>query len=209
MTKYSKYQDYVIKNGKFIGEFEEMYRDFDDPWNQKKIEIHKEEKKICLEFIKNSNFKKIIEFGCGLGSFTNQISRYCNNLTGIDISETAIKKAKKSYPHIKFRIGRFPDLEFLKDFNPDCILMPEITWYVLEELDQLISFLKKQMPQTFLVHTLMVYKKETQNYGKSSFTNLEEILSYFDMNYVDYGKFESEDNDGSGRTFFIGRYGKI
>ena len=34
MTKYSRYQDYVIKDGVIIGEFEEMYQDFNDPWEQ-------------------------------------------------------------------------------------------------------------------------------------------------------------------------------
>ena len=29
-----RYQDYVIKDGKFIGKFEEMYQKFDDPWHQ-------------------------------------------------------------------------------------------------------------------------------------------------------------------------------
>lgn len=29
------YHDYVIKDGQFIGEFNEMYRAFDDPWMQK------------------------------------------------------------------------------------------------------------------------------------------------------------------------------
>lgn len=28
------YQDYVIRNGEFIGQFEEMYRQCDDPWHQ-------------------------------------------------------------------------------------------------------------------------------------------------------------------------------
>ncbi len=32
MKKYSKYQDYVIKDGELVGEFEKMYQDFDDPW---------------------------------------------------------------------------------------------------------------------------------------------------------------------------------
>ena len=29
-----KYQDLVIKDGKFVGEFEKMYQEFDDPWYQ-------------------------------------------------------------------------------------------------------------------------------------------------------------------------------
>ena len=28
-----KYKDYVIKNGKFVGKFDEMYQKFSDPWN--------------------------------------------------------------------------------------------------------------------------------------------------------------------------------
>ena len=28
-----KYQDFVIKNGKFIGKFEDMYKKISDPWN--------------------------------------------------------------------------------------------------------------------------------------------------------------------------------
>jgi len=32
-TKSKDYHDYVIKNGKFIGAFEEMYQKFEDPWH--------------------------------------------------------------------------------------------------------------------------------------------------------------------------------
>ena len=33
MKKKVNYQDFVIKNGKFIGQFEKMYQKFKDPWN--------------------------------------------------------------------------------------------------------------------------------------------------------------------------------
>ena len=29
-----RYQDYVIKDGEFVGKFEEMYQKFDNPWHQ-------------------------------------------------------------------------------------------------------------------------------------------------------------------------------
>ena len=31
-----KYQDLVVKDGKFVGEFEKMYQDDSDPWGQSK-----------------------------------------------------------------------------------------------------------------------------------------------------------------------------
>ena len=34
--KKKKYQDFVIKDGKFIGDFEKCYQNFDDPWHHLK-----------------------------------------------------------------------------------------------------------------------------------------------------------------------------
>ena len=33
-NKTNRYQDYVIKDGKFIGDFEKMYQNCSDPWEQ-------------------------------------------------------------------------------------------------------------------------------------------------------------------------------
>ena len=30
------YHDLIIKDGNFVGEFEKLYQEYDDPWNQKK-----------------------------------------------------------------------------------------------------------------------------------------------------------------------------
>ena len=51
MTKYGCYQDYVIKDGRLIGEFEGMYQDFDDPWEQTTREKYALEKLIGLELL--------------------------------------------------------------------------------------------------------------------------------------------------------------
>lgn len=37
-----KYQDYVIKDGRFVGRFDEMYRHFDDPWHQSEPRVAQE-----------------------------------------------------------------------------------------------------------------------------------------------------------------------
>ena len=67
MKKYSRYQDYVIKNGKFIGEFENMYKDYEDPWNQTSREVHSLEKTIAIDILKSKGHHKPLEYGCGLG----------------------------------------------------------------------------------------------------------------------------------------------
>ena len=52
-----RYQDYVIKDGKFIGDFEGMYRNFDDPWHQSREDPHLfRDEALKLEH-NNSNWK--------------------------------------------------------------------------------------------------------------------------------------------------------
>lgn len=47
---------------------------------------------------------KILDLGCGNGWFSQELSRF-GHVTGIDLSEEAIAKAKASYPHITFLAG--------------------------------------------------------------------------------------------------------
>jgi len=73
MSRYPCYQDYVIKDGRFIGEFEEMYRDFEDPWEQSERERYAIEKIIGLEILSKYGHRKPLEYGCGLGFYTNRL----------------------------------------------------------------------------------------------------------------------------------------
>ena len=53
--------------------------------------------------------------------------------------------------------------------------MVEITWYVLDYLDNFIDFLKNEMPNTYLIHMLMTYADGEKKYGSDQFTNLSKI----------------------------------
>jgi hypothetical protein len=204
-----KYQDYVIKDGKFIGRFEEMYRDFDDPWVQTANEENASEKVAGLNVIKQLNLNTVVEFGSGLGVYTNQISKIYDNVVGIELSETAIEKAKKRYPHLMFRQGEFPDFDYLLEAQPDCIVMAEITWYILPRLEEFLNFMKVKLPETWLLHTLMTYPPETQSYGKEYFSDLSAIRKYFGMNYLEWGEVAQPEMNGGARTYFVGRFASL
>lgn len=52
----------------------------------------------------------------------------------------------------------------MNSFNPDVVLMAELTWYTLDTLDEFLSSLRtyalsRQKP-TFLIHLLTTYKPE-------------------------------------------------
>ena len=122
--KYQKYQDYVIKDGEFVGDFEQMYQDHENPWRQQQ-ENDKLDKKIimllCEGLMKNKGCSKLVDLGCGQGCFTHTLYSLGYEVLGIDISETAIKKAKVNFPNIVFKQGELFDSEIVS-FKPDVIV---------------------------------------------------------------------------------------
>jgi SAM-dependent methyltransferase len=206
MSNSSNYHDYVIKDGHLIGDFEGLYKNFSDPWNQ--LEQHKndgEKKKLILSlcnYLKNKfGFHNLIDIGCGLGHLTYDLSNAGFHANGIDISKTAIEKAKNNYPSINFQVGKILDFE---KFSPEIILMSDVTWYVLDNLDTFIHKLKARSKPTALIHLLTTYPAGEQRYGSDKFTNLEEILNYYGLNYINQGIIKNPDspNSNSGLTFF-------
>jgi 2-polyprenyl-3-methyl-5-hydroxy-6-metoxy-1,4-benzoquinol methylase len=102
MNLMSNIGDYIIKDGQFIGKFEKLYQNCEEPWNQVDGEIFRTDKYAILNLIAKYNCKNVMEIGCGLGSFTQRIFDLGVNVTGIDVSQTAIKKAKEKHPGINF-----------------------------------------------------------------------------------------------------------
>ena len=167
-----KYQDFVIKDGKFIGKFEEMYKKFDDPWlllkNEKKGNLNY---KIIYDYCERIKFikerkrvrKKIktLEIGCGYPQISNKLLTLGFNSFGTDISETVIKKSKRKYPKLKNKlfVSNFLNFDLYNKINTDIFILSDITWYILPELNKFINYFKK-LKNKYLVHSLAVYEKD-------------------------------------------------
>ncbi len=208
-----KYQDLVIKNGKFIGKFEEMYQNFSDPWNL--LKINKTEINLNYQIIYNYceqvrviKKKKIVtlEIGCGFPQISYQLYLGKFKVYGTDISETVIKKSKKKYPKLKNNlfVSDFLNFSLYEKIKPDIIILSDITWYILPELKQFIKWFKNFKPKTYLIHSLAVYGgKNKQKYGKKYFYDLDSIKSYFKLNYLSSAYIENINGDK--HTFFLAK----
>jgi len=102
MINSKNWRDYVFKDGKLIGEFELMYKNSEDiPWNQDN-DSERLDCKIGLNILERyAPYKSILEVGCGLGYFANEISRFSMKdgiVKRVDISPTAVYKAKNLFP---------------------------------------------------------------------------------------------------------------
>lgn len=182
----NNYNDYVIRDGKFIGKFEEMYRKCPDPWYQDTK--HFEYEYVCLVLLRisgHNSFKKILDIGCGKGRFTSMIKDEFQSaeVCGIDISETATNKAAAYYPNIEFQtldITKTP-LDYSKY---DCIFMTEVIWYILPHLERLLSEINDGLKKSNGVFVLNnhLYQDSEQQYGREYVTTIETLLRIMPFN---------------------------
>lgn len=58
-----------------------------------------------LELLNATKGERILDLGCGTGDLTNKISKSGADVTGMDLSETMIVKAREKFPDLKFNVG--------------------------------------------------------------------------------------------------------
>jgi SAM-dependent methyltransferase len=181
------YHDYVIKDGKFIGKFDEMYSEFNDPWTQS-TQPNKYSRMAGIIHLKNFNIKSVLECGSGLGYYADWI-KHETKITpkSIDLSPVAIEKARKLFPDLDFEVADITtDLQKYTDY--DCVLFSEIIWYILPDLKKIFNDLEKNFKGKYLIVNQVFYKG-TQKYGTEYFTNLNEFIDYVPFSLV--GKCEA------------------
>lgn len=183
--RYPRYQDYVIKDGRFVGEFKRMYRDFDDPWEQTTAEVDATEKDLGIALLVSNGVERVVELGCGLGAYSACLANAGMTVRGVDVSTTAIDRARGCYPEIDFVAGDVLDSDLYRAFERDAVVMAEITWYILDKVDDLLEGLRHELPGRYLLHLLHTYPSGVQEYGRDKLPDLESILAYFGLDYVE------------------------
>ena len=196
-------KDYVFKeeNSKmhFVGDFEGFYKNIDDPWGQEGMDSRLNEyytfsRSNLLNTIKslvNSEEKSIdiLEVGCGLGYVSSKLQTELSgnvNVTGMDISPTAIEKAKTLFPSLEFIVGdiRSECLNVGKKY--DIVIMVEVLWYILEKLPQVFVNIDSLLKDGgFLVFSNGFLRE--QKYGREIIDGFDGLIRYMSSKY--FGKY--------------------
>ena len=143
----NSYHDYIFKDGKILGEFEKMYENsLEIPWHQDKMALNTSGE-IVLTLIKkhSSEIKSVLDIGCGLGYFTSRIADILpkgSRVIGLDISHTAVEKAKKTFPNVEFYQADCRKPGALSRYYGDLVLCRQLFWYVSDQLEQVLRNLR-------------------------------------------------------------------
>jgi 2-polyprenyl-3-methyl-5-hydroxy-6-metoxy-1,4-benzoquinol methylase len=132
--------------------------------------------------------KKILEIGCGQGFNTYILSKdKINTVTGIDLSNTDIKIAKKRYPGVDFRIMNAERLAF-KGNKFDKVIALQILEHV-DNLDKVLSEIARVLKlkgklvasipfhksERWLLKVRPTYFKEIHHVRVFKYTELEKL----------------------------------
>lgn len=177
------YHDYFIKDGKFIGRFEQMYQQVTDPWHIDALG-RRLDMDAALLLLKNSgrDFHRILDVGCGKGFFTSLLTEVISGrIIATDISPTAISQARERYAHpqIEFFVFDLNDIEHLP-YAPatfDLIVMAQTIWCILPNLAKLLGYFKQLLvrPGCLLISQHFL-KPEQQKYGRDILSSAEGLL---------------------------------
>jgi SAM-dependent methyltransferase len=183
------YHDYVIKDGKFIGAFEEMYQNIEDPWSHGDATAVQYD--LVLLLIKRNNIcsngGRILDIGCGKGAFTSRIKGMLDqcSVTGIDIAPTAIRHARNRYGSIGIN---FLALDIQQDYKKitgkfNLIIMSQILWYVLPSIREITDYLFSEVlsDDGCILINQAFYKPEKQSYGMDIMTSVEDLIRIVNM----------------------------
>lgn len=174
---YVRYQDYVIRDGRFIGQFEEMYRESTDvPWHQDQT-AHAIFSDITVAIIRRCQPGNLLDVGCGLGFMTERLRSEVPSLArvvGLDVSETAIAKAMAMFPEIEFHAGSIGT-----DLGGQCfdvVTSKDVLWYVLNDLTGYLAALAGKSRRW--VYIGQSFPQRRPYLGEDVFPNAEALFRF-------------------------------
>jgi ubiquinone/menaquinone biosynthesis C-methylase UbiE len=104
-----------------------------------------------LNMIKPYLKGKCLEAGCANGLITNELNKIIPT-EGMDFCQTAIKSARKKYPHLKFRSCDVTKMPY-RDKSFDCIFAGEIIEHVPDTISMFNEFRRILKPKGKLIIT--------------------------------------------------------
>jgi SAM-dependent methyltransferase len=186
------YHDYFIKDGRFVGRFEEMYQYADDPWHIDALG-RRLDMDAALLLLRHSRerFGKILDLGCGQGLFTNLLlDLNPDQVWACDISATAVARAQSRYgdPRLRFfpfdlnQIAQLPVPE--KHF--DLVVMSQTIWCVLPKLQDILRACLKFMSESgSLLISQHFLQPGQQKYGSEIMTQPADLIAILEsLGYV-------------------------
>jgi len=201
----SDYHDFVIKDGSFIGRFEDMYQQCEDPWPESEADLEENPvSSYAPKILIRHRLTKIFSFGIGKGTHLAWLGRKVpgSTLFGCDISSTAVAECASRHPNITADVQDVATF-IARDVEFEVLILREVIWYLLEDWDMLIDYLRKQCPGRYILVELSFY--DQQNYGTDRFDGPAEFIERFPFKVIEVLRLHTSLLQREGMILIFGR----
>ena len=175
----TRYQDYVIRDGKYIGQFEDMYRNATEvPWHQDET-VSAIFSDLTVAILKHRRVGSLLDVGCGMGYMAERLRREIPELKrviGLDISYTAVARAAEMFRDIEFVSGTLDNLMLEERF--DVVVSKDVLWYVLDNLPGYLAGLARRSSRW--VYLGQSFPDKRPFYGEEILPNAQSVLTYLE-----------------------------
>ena len=115
--------------------FEQKYRENADPWDFARSEYERSRYGAIISALGERRYERAFEPGCSVGELTWRLASHCELVDAMDISATAIDRAKlrcSGLSNVTLRVGGLP--HHIPEGSFDLIVFSEIGYYFDEAL---------------------------------------------------------------------------
>ncbi|MBO6560153.1 MAG: class I SAM-dependent methyltransferase [Nisaea sp.] len=176
----SKNSEFVFKDNPdgsidFVGDFEGLYKAIDDPWSQQfpdermRSYYAVSRDRLIESLSREAPVSSLVEVGCGLGQVCSLISNNVSvdRVIGLDISDTAVIRARASFPKIEFHVTDIrSDWPEEAGTGHDVIILNQILWYILPELPDVIRRLASKLKAGGCLYIQQAFLRDEQKFGR-------------------------------------------
>ena len=204
MAVSNDYHDYVIKDGRFIGRFEEMYRACDNPWPETEDDLNAMPCSVrTAQLIAAHKPARVLSVGSGKGLHLNWLARACpgTSFSGCEVSQTAVQESLKRYPHIP--VTQLDVKDFTgRRWDFDLILFREVIWYILPYWESVCRELRANYAGRQIITELSFYDR--QEYGKEYFDGPDEFVKKFPFQILEILRYHTTGLQREGMVMVYG-----
>jgi len=123
----------------------------EDPWEMASPrEQHRFDRTLTQLRSLAPHFSDILEFGCGEGHQSLHLNGLCDRLHGVDISATAVARARKRCPHAHFEVAALEATQTVfADRRFDLITACEVLYYAVD-IDGILTQLQARTDRIYV-----------------------------------------------------------
>lgn len=109
-------------------DLERLFQWSEDPWNFQSSQYERDRMGFLLERISRYPHERILEIGCAEGVFTAELAKIAREVVAIDVSATALSRARRRCPGVTFHHARLS--EFVAQRKFDLVVCAETLYYI-------------------------------------------------------------------------------